>query len=310
MCLLLLVGVAIAQPQDERRAPKVAFSETIHSGDALLQVDFGEGALDLPRSRIVQRIQDVADAVAHFYGRFPVPKTRILVIPVSGGHGILQGTTWGSRDGFSAFVRIRIGSATSAQELVDDWILTHELVHTAMASLPDDQHWLEEGLASYVEPFIRMEAGELSAQTTWAGMVRGMPNGEPKAQDMGLNHTHTWGRTYWGGALFCLMADVQIRRETGNRLGLPDALRAIVAARATIDTEKPLAEVLAIGDGATKTHVLEEMYRQWGETPVTVDLSSLWEKLGVQYSGQIVVFNPKAPLASVREAMTPSALSR
>ncbi len=176
--------------------------------------------------------------------------------------------------------------------------------------MPDDQHWLEEGLASYVEPFIRLEAGEISAETAWAGMVRGIPNGEPEAQDMGLNHTHTWGRTYWGGALFCLMADVQIRRETQNRLGLSDALRAIVAARATIDTETPLAKVLAIGDSATKTHVLEDLYHQWGETPVTVDLPDLWKKLGVHSSGQIVVFNPKAPLASVREAMTPSAISR
>lgn len=58
------------------------------------------------------------------------------------------------------------------------------------------------------------------------------------------------------------------RRETQNRLGLPDALRVIVPARATIDTETPPAKVLAIGDGATKTHVLEELSpsgvrRQW-----------------------------------------------
>lgn len=138
----------------------------------------------------------------------------------------------------------------------------------------------------------------------WAGMVRGMPNGEPAANDRGLNHTHTWGRTYWGGALFCLEADVRIRRETGNRMGLPDALRAIVGAGATIDTETQLEKVLAIGDGATRTHVLQDLFKQWGESSVTVDLPSLWNDLGVQLSGRTVILNPKAPHALVRVAMT------
>ena len=39
----------------------------------------------------------------------------------------------------------------------------------------------------------------------------------------GLDNTHTWGRTYWGGAMFCLLADVEIRRRTHNRRGLQDA---------------------------------------------------------------------------------------
>ena len=49
----------------------------------------------------------------------------------------------------------------------------------------------------------------------WHDIVRDMQKGEPAAGDEGLDHTHTWGRTYWGGAIFCLVADVEIRRETG-----------------------------------------------------------------------------------------------
>jgi hypothetical protein len=40
--------------------------------------------------------------------------------------------------------------------------------------------------------------------------------------------------------MFCLVADVEIRRATGNRKGLQDALRAIVAAGATINTDSAL----------------------------------------------------------------------
>lgn len=304
---ILSLSPVAALEQSQRAAPKIASSETIHSGEALLQIDFGEGSFDLPRSAIVQRVQSVADAVTRFYGRFPVTRTRILILPVAGRHGVLQGTTWGNRDGFAAYLRIRIGTATTAAELVDDWILTHEMVHTALSSLPDDQHWLEEGLASYIEPFVRMSAGEMSPETMWAGMVRGMPNGEPAPGDMGLNHTHTWGRTYWGGALFFLVADMKIRRETKNRAGLPHTLRAIVAAGATIDTEMPVAKILAIGDAATKAHVLEEMYRQWSDAPVAVDLPDLWKQLGVRSTGDSVAFDATAPLAAVRSSITVSA---
>ena len=304
VCVFFSLSAVLAHGQDERRMPKAVFSETIHSGDALIQVDFADGAFYLPRSALVQRVQHVADAVAHFYGRFPVAKTRVLIVPVAGEHGVLNGTTWGNRGGFSAFIRMRIGSSTTPDELVDDWMLTHEMVHTALSSLPDDQHWLEEGLASYIEPFIRLQAGEMSAETAWRGMVQGMPQGEPSAGDLGLNHTHTWGRTYWGGALFCLMADIKIRRETENRIGLSDALKAIVAARATIDTELPIEKVLALGDDATHTHVLEQMYREWGESPVLVDLPGLWKQLGVRTEGHSVVFDAKAPLAATRLAIT------
>ena len=140
-------------------------------------------------------------------------------------------------------------------------------------------------------------------------MRRGMPNGEPGPEDHGLNNTHTWGRIYWGGALFCLMADIKIRQQTANRLGLQDALRAVVAAGGTIDKEWPLSRVLNIGDQATGTHVLEEMYAQWSEAPVPVDLPALWEQLGIQSGSNPVKFDQSAPLAAIRLAITNPARS-
>jgi hypothetical protein len=41
--------------------------------------------------------------------------------------------------------------------------MTHELVHMAIASLADEHHWLEEGLATYVEPIARAQDGQLPA---------------------------------------------------------------------------------------------------------------------------------------------------
>jgi hypothetical protein len=269
----------------------------------MLQVDFAAGNLDLADNIVTKRIEMAARAVVTYYGRFPVPRVRILIVPMAGGDGV-HGTTWGDVGGWPAFTRIGLGQHISAQELTEDWTFTHELVHTGFPALPDDQHWMEEGLATYIEPIARVQAGELPAKQIWSDMLDGMPKGEPQRGDEGLDRTHTWGRTYWGGALFCLVADVQIRVATRNRKGLQDALRAVVAAGGTINHDWPLTRALEIGDKATSTNVLTTTYRAWSTSPVQVNLGELWEKLGVHRETRDVVFSSSAPYAKIREAIT------
>jgi predicted metalloprotease with PDZ domain len=164
--------------------------------------------------------------------------------------------------------------------------------------------WLEEGLATYVEPLARARAGLLSDERVWRSFLRGMPNGLPRAGDRGLDHTPTWGRRYWGGAIFCLLADLEIRRRTDNRRSLDDAVRGIVAAGGNIAVRWPLARALAEGDRATGVPVLTELHAKMGAAPVPVDLEGLWKRLGVSLRGRSVAFDDTAPLAAVRRAMT------
>jgi len=199
---------------------------------------------------------------------------------------------------------MRIGQHTTQAELDDDWMMTHELVHMAFPSLPDDQHWMEEGLSTYVEPVARVQTGELKAEQIWRDMARDMGKGEPRDGDQGIDHTHTWGRTYWGGALFCLVADVAIRRETHNEKGLEDALRAIVDEHGTINHDWDLPKALAIGDRATGTQVLTNLYSEWKDKPVTVDLAKLWDELGIKAVGGGVDFVDTAPGAEIRKGIT------
>lgn len=310
--VLLSMEVAVAAmpmagvAQIDRRGHNVVVvsSHNFEAGGATLQVDFGEGALDLSTNEVLQWIENAAHAVTVYYGRFPVSRVRILVVPQSDGRAGAQGTTWGDRDGFPGFTRIRLGQHTTEEDLADDWVMTHELTHMAFPSMPDNEHWIEEGLATYIEPVARVQAGNLEAKQIWHDMMDGMPKGEPAVNDQGLDQTHTWGRTYWGGALFCLVADVEIRKQTGNRKGLQDALRAIVVQGGTIDKEWTLKEAFDVGDRATGTKVLAAMYAAWSTTPVHVDLDQLWSELGVHRDGGSVVFDPKAPLAKIRESIT------
>ena len=305
---LCLSGVTIAQSEHSfgrgKGGRQIAESHTLDMAGAKIQVDFAEGDLDLGRPAILDWVQKAVRAVSTYYGHFPVKSARVLVIPEPGRDGVFHGTTWGDRDGFDGFTRISVGQKTTAQELADDWMMTHELTHMAFPDLPDENHWMEEGIATYVEPIARVQAGELDAKRIWFDMMEGMPKGEPKPGDEGLDRTHTWGRNYWGGALFCLVADVEIRKETGDRKGLKDALRAIVAAGGTIDRECPLERALAIGDKETGTLVLTTMYRQWGTSPVEVDLPALWKSLGIRSDKNTVALDSHAPLAAVRTSIT------
>ena len=297
---------AYGQPGGEphRPAPVVISSRTLSFGAGKIQVDFAQGDLVLSRDAILQHIHTAAAAIVAYYGRMPVAQARILVVPADQTRGEIGGTTWPGNGGFQAFTRLRVGRHFTAAQLADDWVTTHEMVHWAFPSMPDDQHWIEEGLATYVESIARGMTGELSARQIWSDMARDMHQGEPAAGDEGLDHTHTWGRTYWGGALFCLVADIEIRRETNNRKGLQDALRAIVAHGGTIDHDWTLPQALAIGDQATGTQVLTRMYAEWKDKPVTVDLPALWKELGIQSTPQGIEFVGNAPEAKIREAIT------
>jgi hypothetical protein len=301
-----VTNAAAQRPQGGPGMPgPVASTHMLQVGGTTLQVDFAAGGFDLPAEAILQHVDKAAKAVAAYYGKFPVAGARVLIVPVANDRGILQGTTWGGVRGWPAFTRLRIGQHTTQGDLDDDWMMTHELVHMAFPSLPDDQHWMEEGLSTYVEPVARVQTGELKAEQIWRDMVRDMGKGEPRDGDKGIDVTHTWGRTYWGGAMFCLMADVAIRRETHNKMGLQDALRAIVDQHGTINHDWDLPKALAMGDEATGTHVLMRQYEEWKDKPVTVDLPKLWAELGIKWvDGGTVTFDDAAPGAGIRKGIT------
>ena len=275
--------------------------EQLKVGGSSIDVSFQPGALDLPRAAILRWVTRAAEAVSTYYGRFPLPNTRLRIFPAEGRKGVFHGTTYGYRGGYT---RISVGQHTTQEQLDTDWMLTHEFTHLAFPDVPDKHHWIEEGLATYVEPIARAQAGQISPSKVWGDLVRGLPQGEPEGGDRGLDNTHTWGRTYWGGALFLLEADVKIRECSHNRKGLQDALRAILDAGGSITTEWPLVRALKVGDEATGCTVLMDLYQQMKDTPVQVDLPALWRQLGIREEGRGVSFDDHAPLADIRKAIT------
>jgi hypothetical protein len=266
-----------------------------------VHVDYQATGLTVTEPQVLQWIDTARRAVTQYYGRYPVTKVTIRV-QARPGDGDPSGTTYGDEDG--AFIRLRIGTDTNNDDLQSGWVMTHEMVHLAFPHVAENHHWIEEGLATYVEPIARVQIGDLSVDYLWQETLEGMPKGLPGPDDKGLDQTPTWGRTYWGGAMFCLLADVQIREQTHNKKGLQDALRGILAAGGNIQTGTEMDNVLRTADAAVGGTVLEDLYAQMKDKPVPVDLPGLWKKLGVSLVDGKVVYDDKAPDAAIRTAIT------
>ncbi len=273
-------------------------SLTIGGGTIDITLPSGEPAIF--QNNLIEWVRRAANAVTTYYGRYPV-KHLTLRISADDRNGVHHGVTYPEDGGL---IVISVGRRTANEVLMDDWMLTHEMIHLAFPSMPRRQHWLEEGLSVYVEPVARVQAGQLSVEEMWYETIRDMHQGEPEPGDQGLDRTHTWGRTYWGGAMFCLMADVRIRRQTKNAKGLQDALRAIMNNGGTITVDDEIEHVLTIGDKATGTTVLMDLYREMSDKPDPMDLDALWQKLGITVEGKTVKFENNAPDAAIREAIT------
>ena len=270
---------------------------TLHVGGAAID-------LQLPpdtevASEVRRWVEISARAVARYYDAFPVRRVQVMVETFAGG-GVRSGKAFG---GDPARVYVVVGNHTTRELFDDDWKMTHELVHMGLPSLAERHHWMEEGLATWVEPIARARIGALTAEQVWSDVVRDMPQGLPRAGDRGLDFTPTWGRTYWGGAMFWMLADIQIRERTGGKKGLEHALRAIVRAGGTIGTVWPIERVISVGDGATGVPVLRELYDRMKASPAPVDLDAIWKRLGIVKREGRVVFDDSAPQAAIRRAI-------
>jgi hypothetical protein len=284
--------------REDFRAPYAAFGAL-----ALHALPLGGGTVEVavarsrePAVRELAWLRSSAQALVTYYGRLPVSRLLVVVLPAEAR---LQGKELGG-DGASILLAPAEDPAVSG----NDWVATHEMVHVATPDLARRHLWLTEGLATYVEPIARARTGELRPERVWADMLSGMPKGLLHERDRGMDGTRDWGKLYWGGALFWLLADVEIRQQSGNRQSLDDALRAVLAAGGNTEVAWPIERFLAEADRPLAHPVLGPLYRRMGQQPMAVDLPALWKKLGVSPGPRGAVFDQQAPLASIRRGIT------
>lgn len=286
-----------AQICRDSRAKREWIRLELEQGVLLVDVDPAEYEVD--QEVLWKWITDAARGVTLYFGRFPVSECLLQIKPRPG-----RGAIWGQASGYpQPNVLIVLGRESTRQDLSEDWTLTHELAHLGFPNVAQRHHWIEEGLATYIEPIARFKMGLRTERSVWSEWYHSMEQGQPEEGDRGLDHTRTWGRVYWGGALFALVADIEIRRQSQNRVGLRQALQGIVQARGTIATTWKIEDAFSAGDKAIQLRVLGTEYEKRRAAPAPVDLEMIWKNLGVTLQNGRVTLDDQAPWAETRRSI-------
>lgn len=266
-----------------------------HLGDSTLVEAFVPGGLSLSDAQLGEWVQATGQGVADYFGRFPVARATLLITPLQ--RGSIQGVTYGEG---GPYIRLQIPTGTSARQVLDSWQLCHELVHLAVPDMPYQHRWLEEGIATYVEPLIRRRMGLLTSNRLWSELMDGLPEGSAAVEAAGLDGNHSWGATYWGGALFCLLSDVRLRSQSNNQHTLQEALRGVVA-EGNITQSWTLSHFLKTAGAAVHSQALELVHREMNQGG-SLHLDQLWRKLGLEKRRDGLRF-VAAPLDFVRQGI-------
>ncbi|MEM9075372.1 MAG: hypothetical protein AAGE52_43145, partial [Myxococcota bacterium] len=291
--ILLLIACAPTQAQAPQAAG-IPEGEQLRIGGSTLTI---EGNPPVPAARRRAWVRRSAEIVTEYYeGRFPVPRLRVET-PSRGSR-----IGWGFHRG-GRVVRVGVGSSATRRDFERDWVLLHEMLHTGFPSLDRRFRWMREGLSTYLETALRRRAGILDEDEVWSRWLERMPEGMQGDQLGPLDRRRSWGATYWGGALWWLLVDVELRRRTNNRKSVRDVILGAIRRGGDARRVWPMARLISVSDVSTGTSAFSDLYARYASGEGELDLEGLWNRLGVSQRDDEIVFDDRAPLASVRRAL-------
>ena len=264
--------------------------------DAVIRLAILDGISDTGRVEIVDWVKRTAEAEANYWHGFTAPQLLLGLVPTSTKRGVGFGRTEAAG---GATVMVEIGADVDQRRLFNDWVLVHELIHTAMPYVRGRATWFMEGAATYIEPIIRARAGWKTEEVVWKEWVDNMPQGMGGFAK-GLSNAS--GReNYWSGALFMLMADLGIRRDTKGEKGLEDCLGGTMLSGYESSRNVRLQDYVAACDRMTGTTVVSRLLDKYYATGNPMDLAGFWRDLGVSEVGGRIVLDDSAPMAQWRK---------
>ena len=282
---------------------------TLDAPGVLLRMALLDGRLALGADRMARWVEAAFGAVEAFYGQAPDSEILVVIAPLAKERGVRFGQLLPES---APGIVMLVGENTTEGDLGDDWMLVHELFHVGTPSYGARSGWFDEGLATYFEPLVRARAGLRSEEKVWEEFATEMPRGLDALGERGLAAGRSRDDIYWGGGLFCLLADVEARRRTKGAKGLEDGLRAVLRAGGNSSVVWSLTDALEAMDTGIGQPVLAELAHRHVARGAPVDLGRLFQELGVvisepgKHSGRNenrVRFDETAPLAAVRRSI-------
>jgi hypothetical protein len=273
---------------------------TLRVGQGELELSQLDGPLDQSFEHLAHWVEVSAGAVADFYRAFPVRRASVTVVPLPGRDGVVFGKVLPESE---PGIVLLLGQHAPRQALYTDWILIHELFHLGFPSFVNEGKWLDEGLATYYEPIIRVRAGLYTEHELWDELEAKLPQGLPAFTQNGLERANDFRGIYWGGALACLAADVRARQRRLDS-GLEQGLRALREAGGNACEVWSLTDAIAVIDRTLGEPTLAPIAAAHAKRGQSFDLKALLADLGVSRDrAGTLRLSDDAPLSAVRRAI-------
>ena len=210
-----------------------ARAETFKAGGIALTLVMGKRYWP-QRKVFMELIERQLASYLGMFGKAPGADRYLVVInqDESGDGGAFAGS-------FSQFLR---GDGDPATRPIWGRVVAHELLHfwngVSMAPADDRQEWFKEGVTDYltVSSMARNGLVDRDYLKQWlenlarGQMVARMDMGlTPTVQEAAKDKHKNWLLVYGGGSVAALAIDVELRRASGGRHGLPDVMKAMYA---------------------------------------------------------------------------------
>lgn len=280
----------------------------IEVAGAQLRVAVLDGSPPVNETEIIDWIADAAGMVGSLYERFPYRSVQVLVVPDGRGR---EPTPWAFvvRGGGPA-VHFVINQRRPINEFYEDWTAAHEFSHLFLPFVDAADAWVSEGMATYYQNVVRARAGRMSAQEAWRDMDSGFDRGRRQINGMTLaeatermRHSRMFMRVYWSGTAIMLLADLQLRKSSGNAQSLDSALAALGNCCLQTNREWTAPELFAKLDELTGTKIFSTLLSEYVNSAQFPDLSQAYRDLGlVSASGRLFMVSD-APFTHLRDAI-------
>lgn len=265
---VLLAVLAIGPPADA-----TVQSPGIEVPGATLDLQI-QGPVDNENAAKLERwIRESATQIILAYGRFPVPATRVIVVPS-------EGSRWGDdspvpfgrvtrRDGET--VELYVDVDRPLEDLSNDWTATHEFSHLFLPRISWRQKWISEGFASYYQNVLMARAGRYTADQAIEKLTQGFGRGRGSRPELSMNEAAQEGvrqarfKIYWSGAAIALLADVRLRERSGGTESLDTVLDRFQ--RCCLPSQRRWSgpELFAKFDSLIEEPVFMPLYQQYAD---------------------------------------------
>jgi hypothetical protein len=265
------------------------------------------------RAKLDAWISRVSRATLAAYGRFPLPDVQMLLV-VASQNGAERDPVFGgeSTRGQGHAVTLAVDPTQSAAAFDGDWVAVHELSHLFHPYLDDHGSWLAEGLATYYQNVLRARVGLITPARAWeqidAGFARGrggMPSVPGKLEDASSDFEEhpEFMRIYWSGTAFWLEVDTELRKSSGNKLSIDEALRRFDACCLPDYRGWAPEAFIAKLDTLLGTDVFRKHFAEYRARRDFPDLGPVYAELGLRRDGEKLIYDDAAPAADVRRAI-------